>query len=92
MASWRLKKKVQLGFHASVRSCSFVNTALFLDLWGWVQMGSVRWNQLDLGEFEAVLFNLLGSPEIDFKESIPPAYVACRAGTRTLFLLGSWSP
>ncbi len=28
-------------------------------------------------------------PWIDFKESIPPAYVAWRAGTATLFLLDS---
>ncbi len=28
-------------------------------------------------------------PEIDAKESIPPAYVAWRTGTITLFLLGS---
>ncbi len=26
------------------------------------------------------------------QKSIPPAYVAWRAGTRTLFLLGSWPP
>jgi hypothetical protein len=31
----------------------------------------------------------LRSPGIDSKESIPPAYVAWRAGTTTLFLLGS---
>jgi hypothetical protein len=31
----------------------------------------------------------LWNPEIDSKESIPPAYVAWRAGTITLFLLGS---
>ncbi len=31
----------------------------------------------------------LRSPEIDSKEWIPPAYVAWRAGTITLFLLGS---
>jgi hypothetical protein len=30
-----------------------------------------------------------GSPGIDPKESIPPAYVAWRVGTSTLFLLGS---
>ncbi len=29
------------------------------------------------------------SPRMDSKESIPPAYVAWRAGTITLFLLGS---
>jgi hypothetical protein len=29
------------------------------------------------------------SPRIDSKESILPAYVAWRAGTTTLFLLGS---
>jgi hypothetical protein len=38
------------------------------------------------------IFKLLWSPEIDSKESIPPAYVAWRTGTRTLFLLGSWPP
>jgi hypothetical protein len=38
------------------------------------------------------IFKLLWSPEIDSKESIPPVYVAWRAGTRTLFLLGFWLP
>ncbi len=38
------------------------------------------------------IFKLLWSPEIGSKESIPPAYVAWRAGTKTLFLLGSWPP
>ncbi len=31
-------------------------------------------------------------PGIDSKELIPPAYVARRAGTTTLFLLGSFLP
>jgi hypothetical protein len=35
------------------------------------------------------IFKLLISPGINFKKSIPPAYVAWRAGTTTLFLLGS---
>jgi hypothetical protein len=34
-------------------------------------------------------FKLLWSPGIDSKVSIPPAYVAWRAGTITLILLGS---
>jgi hypothetical protein len=34
-------------------------------------------------------FKLLRSPGIDSKDSIPPAYVAWRAGATTLFLLGS---
>ncbi len=34
-------------------------------------------------------FRLLRSPGIDSKELIPPGYVAWRAGTTTLFLLGS---
>ncbi len=39
------------------------------------------------------ILKLLWSPEIDSEESIPPSYVAWRAGTRTLFLiLGSWPP
>jgi hypothetical protein len=37
----------------------------------------------------AGIFKLLRSPGIDSKESIPPGYVAWRAGTTTLFLLGS---
>jgi hypothetical protein len=40
-------------------------------------------------EYRAWIFKILRSPEIDSKESIPPAYVAWRAGTITLFLLGS---
>jgi hypothetical protein len=39
--------------------------------------------------FRARIFYHLRSPRIDSKESIPPAYVAWRAGTTTLFLLGS---
>ncbi len=37
----------------------------------------------------ARVFKRLWSPGIDFKEGIPPAYVAWRAGTITLFLLGA---
>ncbi len=35
------------------------------------------------------IFKLLWRPGIDSMESIPPAYVAWRTGTTTLFLLGS---
>jgi hypothetical protein len=43
---------------------------------------------------EPVFLNVYGAQEsisrnIDSKESIPPAYVALRAGTTILFLLGS---
>ncbi len=38
------------------------------------------------------IFKLLRSPWIDSKESIPPAYVAWRAGTTTLFLPGVPGP
>jgi hypothetical protein len=38
---------------------------------------------------KARTFKLLRSPGIDIKGSIPPAYVAWRAGTITLFLLSS---
>jgi hypothetical protein len=37
----------------------------------------------------ARIFKRLWSPGIDSKEWIPPAYAAWRAGTITLFLLGS---
>jgi hypothetical protein len=38
------------------------------------------------------IFKLLRIQGIESKESIPPAYVAWRAGTTTLFLLGSELP
>jgi hypothetical protein len=37
---------------------------------------------------EAEFFKLLRSPRIDSKEPIPPGFVAWRAGTTDLFLLG----
>ncbi len=39
-------------------------------------------------DIRAWTFKLLKSPRIDSNKSIPPAYVAWRAGTTTLFLLG----
>jgi hypothetical protein len=39
--------------------------------------------------YRARTFKCLWGPGIDSKELIPPAYVAWRAGTITLFLLGS---
>ncbi len=43
------------------------------------KLGSIRTTR-------ASIFKRLWSPEIDSKERIPPAYVAWRAGTITLFL------
>jgi hypothetical protein len=40
-------------------------------------------------EYRARIFKRLWGPGIDSKELIPPVYVARRAGTITLFLLGS---
>ncbi len=40
----------------------------------------------------ARIFKRLWSPGINSKEWIPPAYVAWRPGTITIFLLGSYSP
>jgi hypothetical protein len=42
-----------------------------------------------VGGTRARIFKRLWIPGIDSKESIPPAYVAWRASTTTLFLLGS---
>jgi hypothetical protein len=46
---------------------------------------------VDLWAFihRARIFKRLRSPGIDSKASIPPAYVAWRAGTITLFLLNA---
>jgi hypothetical protein len=43
----------------------------------------------EVREYWARIFKRVWGPGIDSKEWIPPAYVACRAGTKTLFLLGS---
>jgi hypothetical protein len=43
------------------------------------------------GDIRVRIFKLLRTPGIDSKESIPPAYVAWRAGTITLFILGSFT-
>jgi hypothetical protein len=43
-------------------------------------------------ENRARIFKCLWGPGIDSKEWIPPAYVAWRAGTITLFLLGFYPP
>ncbi len=48
-----------------------------------------RWYQLILDEIRSRTFECLWGPGIDSKEWILPAYVAWRAGTITLFLLGS---
>ncbi len=40
-------------------------------------------------EYRARIFKRVWGPRIDSKEWIPPAYVAWRAGTITLFLIGS---
>jgi hypothetical protein len=43
-------------------------------------------------EYRNGIFSHVRSPGIDSKEWIPPTYVAWRAGTITLFLLGSLPP
>ncbi len=50
-----------------------------------------KWRSCDryVSERRARIFKRLWSPGIDSKEWIPPAYVAWRAGTIALFLLGS---
>jgi hypothetical protein len=40
-------------------------------------------------QYRAGTFKRVWGPGIDAKASIPPAYVAWRAGTITLFLLGA---
>ncbi len=54
------------------------------------------WSCTDLGGFfsgtsSVRIFKCLWSPGIDSKEWTPPAYVAWRAGTTALFLLGSYT-
>jgi hypothetical protein len=43
---------------------------------------------IEADTFTERIFKLLSSPGIDSKESVPPAYLAWRAGTITLILLG----
>jgi hypothetical protein len=62
----------------------------------WIVRGLVHKNlllvKLTSSLDKAGIFNLLWSPGIDFTESIPPAYVAWRAGTTTPLLLGFLAP
>ena len=51
--------------------------------------GPVRQLYFSYRPVRAGIFKPLWSPGIDAKASIPPAYVAWRAGTITLFLLGA---
>jgi hypothetical protein len=43
----------------------------------------------EFAKIRARIYKHLRSQRIDSKEAIPPAYVGWRAGTITLFLLGS---
>jgi hypothetical protein len=45
--------------------------------------------EVSIGDFRARIFKLVRNPRVDSKESILPGCVAWRAGTITLFLLGS---
>jgi hypothetical protein len=49
----------------------------------------MHWSTADM-QFREGIFKLFRSPGIDAKESILPAYVAWRADTITLYLLGSY--
>ncbi len=63
-------------------------TRLGVHDWGVTSYFSdLAWNRVFTPEPE--FLNFLRSQEIDSKESIPPAYVAWRAGTITLFLFDS---
>ncbi len=66
---------------------SYTGARIFKHLWSpeidskeWIPPAYVAW---------ARIFKRLWSLGIESKEWIPPAYVAWRAGTITLFLLGS---
>ncbi len=61
------------------------------DPWGIVALGEVM-PRVKTAEPWGRIFKFLRSPGIDSKESIPPSYVALRAGTTTLFLLGFLTP
>jgi hypothetical protein len=55
----------------------------------WAVSLSVVYGKLVKISTWARIFKRLWSPGTDFKEWIPPAYVAWRAGTKTLFLPGA---
>ncbi len=61
--------------------------AQLLCMEGWPALGNLQNN--NSFRFRARIFKIIRSPGIDSNESVPPDYVAWRAGTTTLFLLGS---
>ncbi len=56
-----------------------------------LQIRALKYEFLHM-KYRGGIFKLLRSPGIDSNESIPPAYVAWRAGTTTLFLFSSYGP
>ncbi len=76
-----IKDRVQLGTNQEEKQ----------RLWG--EKGKMKTEyRRGQGKKREGIFKLLRNLGIDSKESNPPAYVAWRAGTTTLFLLGSQPP
>ncbi len=80
--SWGRPKRTIWGKN----TCSFMSKRAFMS-WGEFFYCVAPWAKAYMNG--ARIFKRLWSPGIDSKEWIPPAYVAWRAGTITLFLLGS---
>ncbi len=70
--------RVSVTYRSKCRGCKWTRQA---------QLGLSR--RIRRAGFRARIFKLLRSPRIDSKEPIPPAHVAWRAGTTTLFVLNS---
>jgi hypothetical protein len=49
-------------------------------------------NSAEMASSEPVFLNAYWAPELTPEKEVPPAYIAWRAGTITLFLLGSKPP
>jgi hypothetical protein len=83
---------VLLSYCMAMRTVSFRVKKRFPDLQHLVDAGLMREDELKVSSHLSLLprariFKRLWSPGIDSKALIPPAYVAWRAGTITLFLL-----
>ncbi len=75
--NFRVKEKKQLNLQWSQSICSVPRRVYC------VLKRGLQYMYTELSKYRARMFKLLRNPEIDSKESIPPAYVAWRAGTTT---------
>jgi hypothetical protein len=81
-----MRRYVLLSYCMAMRTVSFRVKKRFPDLQHLVDAGLMREDELKV---EPVFLNVYGAQELILRHYFPPAYLARRAGTITLFLLAA---